>query len=251
MVQHSIFFLIAMCALAGASPARAIHGGAPASREITAQTIMIVSTRGASCTGTVIARDLVLTAAHCVGPKSNYAVVIPGGGAPRLIQITRIALHPRFDPKQFESRRPSSDMAIVKLAEPLPANYRVAKLSARAGFPPHGEIFTLAGFGFARDGDPRSAGTLRSISLPNIGSTGDSMIRVSARSGIVAGACIGDSGGPAYSGDEVAGVIGWTSIPAGKNCGFTTGVTLVGMQREWIDRAAESLSENSLHGLRK
>ena|GEM_PF-5089412 len=33
----------------------------------------------------------------------------------------------------------------------------------------------------------------------------------------------------------MAGVIGWTSIPAGKNCGFTTGVTLVGFQRDWIE----------------
>lgn len=241
MVRRSIIFLIAVCALAVASPAYAINGGGAASAEIAAQTMMIVSTRGASCTGTVIASDLLLTAAHCVQPKSNYAVVIPGGSAPRLIQITQIALHPRFDPKQFESRRPSPDIAIIKLSEPLPAHYRTAKLSSRSGFPPHGETFTLAGFGLARDGDARSAGTLRSVALPNIGSTGDSMIRVSAGNGVVAGACIGDSGGPAYSGGEVAGVIGWTSIPANKNCGFTTGLTLVGLQRAWIDQTIQEL----------
>jgi hypothetical protein len=102
-------------------------------------------------------------------------------------------------------------------------------------------MFVLAGFGFAKDGDERSAGTLRSVTLPNIGSTGDSMIRVSAGNGGTAGACTGDSGGPAYLGGEVAGVIGWTSIPAGKNCGFTTGVTLVGFQRAWIERTVQAL----------
>jgi len=241
MVRRSIvFWAAAVAALSWAAPARAINGGAPASKEIAAQTVMIVSTRGASCTGTVIARDLVLTAAHCVQPKSDYAVVIPGT-APRIVPVTKIVLHPRYDPRQFETRRPSPDMAIVKIAEPLPPNYRVAKLVTTAAFPKHGTMFVLAGFGFAKDNDPRSAGTLRSVTLPNVGSTGDSMIRVSAGNGSIAGACIGDSGGPAFLDGEVAGVIGWTSIPAGKNCGFTTGVTLIGFQRGWIERTVRSL----------
>jgi len=46
--------------------------------------------------------------------------------------------------------------------------------------------------------------------------------------------------GFARDGDKPAGVIGWTSIPAGKNCGFTTGVTLVGLQREWMEKAARN-----------
>ena len=241
MVRRSIvFWAAAVAALSWLSPARAINGGAPASKEIAAQTVMIVSTRGASCTGTVIARDLVLTAAHCVQPKSDYAIVIPGT-APRIVPVTKIVLHPRYDPRQFETRRPSPDMAIVKIAEPLPPNYRVAKLATTAAFPKHGTMFVLAGFGFAKDNDPRSAGTLRSVTLPNVGSTGDSMIRVSAGNGSIAGACIGDSGGPAFLDGEVAGVIGWTSIPAGKNCGFTTGVTLIGFQRGWIERTVRSL----------
>jgi secreted trypsin-like serine protease len=240
MARRSIVFWIAALTALSAAPARAINGGAPASKEIAAQTVMIVSTRGASCTGTVIARDLVLTAAHCVQPKSNYAIVIPGT-APRIVPVVKIAVHPRYDPHQFETRRPSPDMAIIKIAEPLPAHYRVAKLATTAAFPKHGTMFVLAGFGFARDGDERSAGTLRSVTLPNIGSTGDSMIRVSAGNGATTGACTGDSGGPAFLNGEVAGVIGWTSIPAGKNCGFTTGVTLVGFQRTWIERTMQKL----------
>ncbi|HZS54512.1 MAG TPA: trypsin-like serine protease, partial [Bryobacteraceae bacterium] len=230
-------FILALLILPFVSaPTLAINGGAPASSEIASQAVMIVSTRGASCTGTVIARDLLLTAAHCVAPKSNYAAVISVGSAPRIVPVLKVVLHPRYDPQQFETRKPSPDMAIVKISEPLPARYRVAKLSSKAAFPKHGEMFTLAGFGFARDGDERSAGALRSVTLPNIGSTGDSMIRVSAGNGGTAGACTGDSGGPAFLDGEVAGVIGWTSIPAGKNCGFTTGVTLVGFQRDWIEQ---------------
>jgi hypothetical protein len=68
------------------------------------------------------------------------------------------------------------------------------------------------------------------------------MVRVSHGNGSVAGACTGDSGGPAYLSDELAGVIGWTSIPTGKNCGFTTGVTLVGIQLDWIRATIQKLS---------
>ena len=96
--------------------------------------------------------------------------------------------------------------------------------------------------GFAKDGDERSLGTLRSVALPSVGTTGGIMVRVSNGNGGTQGACTGDSGGPAYLQGEVAGVIGWTSIPAGKNCGFTTGVTLVGLQRGWIERTIQTLS---------
>lgn len=218
-----------------------ISGGIPAPSFISQQTIMIVSTRGAICTGAVIARDLVLTAAHCVAPKSNYAVSVKGS-APRVIQIARIVLHPKFDPRQFETRVPSPDMAIVKLVEPLPANYRSAKLVSDPVLPKRGTLFTLAGFGFEKDGDERSLGTLRSISLPSVGTTGGIMVRVSSGNGGTQGACTGDSGGPAYLNGELAGIIGWTSIPTGKNCGFTTGLTLVGIQLDWIRAVIQSLS---------
>jgi secreted trypsin-like serine protease len=202
---------------------------------------MIVSTRGASCSAVVIARNLLLTAAHCVQPKSDYAVALLTNGAPRIIPLVRIMVHPQYDPLQFESRKPSPDIAVVKIATPLPSRYMAAKLSSTSAFPKHGETFVLAGFGFARNGDERSAGTLRSVKLLNIGSTGNSMIRVSAGNGSTAGACTGDSGGPAFHGGDVAGVIGWTSISAGKNCGNVTGLTLVGFQLPWIEQMVRQL----------
>lgn len=242
MVRRSIGFWIAAIAAFLILPAHAINGGVTGPSDLAAQTVMIVSTRGAICTGTVIARDLVLTAAHCVQPKADYAVSVKDG-APRVIQVARIALHPKYDPHQFETRKPSPDMAILKLSEPLPARYRAARLSHETALPKPSTIFVLAGFGFARDGDERSLGTLRSVALPAVGTTGGIMVRVSPGNGGIKGACTGDSGGPAFHGAELAGVIGWTSIPAGKNCGFTTGVTLVGIQREWIERIAKSLGE--------
>lgn len=242
MARHSIGLWIAACAACFVTPAQAIKGGVLGPPELAAQTVMIVSTRNSICTGTAIARDLVLTAAHCVQPKADYAITIRDKGATRIAKVSRIVLHPQFDPHQFETRRPSPDMAILKIAEPLPATYRVARLDAVAALPKRGKTFTLAGYGFARDGDEPSLGTLRSIALPSVGTTGGIMVRLSAGHGSSNGACTGDSGGPAFHDGEVAGVIGWVSTPDGKNCGFVTGVTLVGLQRAWIEKTARTLA---------
>ena len=97
----------------------AIVGGAGAPNEIAAQTVLIVSTRGASCSGAVLSRVLVLTAAHCVQPQANYAIALVEGASPRLVRVLDVVLHPGFDPAQFKTRRPTPDLAILKLSEPL------------------------------------------------------------------------------------------------------------------------------------
>jgi trypsin len=228
-------------ALAGLAPAHAINGGKGAPAEIAAQTVQIVSTRGSICSAAVIARDLLLTAGHCVQPKANYAVSIDEGAGPRIVPITVIRLHPQYDPHQFETRKPSPDMAIVQVSEPLPARFRPARLATERALPKNGDTFMLAGYGFSVDGDPDSMGKVRAVMLPSIGNTAGIMVRVSAGHGSSAGACTGDSGGPAFRGDVLAAVIGWINTPAGRNCGSVTGATLVALQRDWIVSTAHAL----------
>ena len=218
-------------------PAAAIINGVPAGGEIAAQTALIVSTRGASCSGAVLAPDLVLTAAHCVAPQANYAIAILGGSAPQLIPVTRVVLHPRFDPAQFQTRRPTPDLALLKLSQPLPGNFRAVRLMRDPALPRPGDRFTLAGFGMTAEGNEKSAGTLRTLTLPAIGTTGGIMVRLAGGGG----ACTGDSGGPAFRDGLVAAVIGWTTGPHGRGCGNVTGATLVGPQFAWIAATAREL----------
>ena len=72
MSWRSIGLWMAACAACFVTPAQAIKGGVLGPPDLAAQTVMIVSTRASVCTGTVIARDIVLTAAHCVQPKADY-----------------------------------------------------------------------------------------------------------------------------------------------------------------------------------
>ncbi|MFG1478612.1 trypsin-like serine protease [Xanthobacter sp. V4C-4] len=234
-------FLLACAALGAAPAARAMVGGAPADAALAAHTVMVVSTRGAACTATVLAPDLLLTAAHCVAPQADYAVALIGEGPPRLIPAARVLVHPRFDADQFRTRRPTPDIALVKLSAPLPEPFRPAALTDAEGLPAKGAPFTLAGFGVTAEGAPRTAGTLRAVRLPSVGTTGGIMVRLSPPQG-VAGACTGDSGGPAFQAGAVAGVIGWATGPGGaRGCGGVTGVTLVSIHRDWILSTAAAL----------
>jgi Trypsin len=228
-------------AWAGLLPAHAINGGKNAPADIAAQTVQVVSTSGPTCSATVIARDLLLTAGHCVQPKANYAVVISEGADPHIVPITRIELHPKYNPHQFETLKPSPDLAIFKVSEPLPARFRAAKLATERALPKPGDLFTLAGYGFGIEGDPKTAGKVRTVTLPAIGNTGGIMVRLSAGNGSASGACTGDSGGPVFRGDQLVAVIGWINTPAGRNCGSVTGATLVALQRDWIVATARAL----------
>lgn len=223
-----------LAALLLATPARAIVGGGPADAALSAETAMIVSTRGATCTGVVLGPNVLLTAAHCVEPAADYAVVVFEGGTPRLIPIDRKAVHPSFDPNSFATRRPTPDLALVRLSGPLPAGFRPAALTDQVALPARRTAFTVAGYGVTRDGDGKSAGTLRAVTLPSIGTTGGIMVRLS--DGAAKGGCTGDSGGPVLIEGVVAGIIGWSTAAGGaRGCGGVTGATLIGPQRAWID----------------
>jgi hypothetical protein len=244
--------LIARALAAGALlcplPAAAILGGAPAEAPVAAQMALIVSTRGASCTGVVLTRDLLLTAAHCVQPVGDYAVVVFQVGAPKIVPAARIVLHPRFDPEQFRTRRPTPDLALVKISEALPASFRPARLAQEKAPPRAGDRFTLAGYGMTREGDGKSAGKAHSLTLPSIGNTIDAtgviMVRLAAGGGQAAGACTGDSGGPVFRGAEVAAIIGWSIGAKGRECGRVTGATLVAPQLDWIAATAGRLGSS-------
>src|SRR5437764_2721659 len=104
-------------------PADALVGGAPAADGTPAgrSVVLIVGSRGNSCTGTAVARDLVLTAAHCVLPGADYKLVeFDAARRPSLRDVTSVMRHPQFDVQTLLSHRATADVALLKLAEQLP-----------------------------------------------------------------------------------------------------------------------------------
>jgi len=92
--------------------------------------------------GTALARDLVLTAAHCVARKRDYEVKAFQNGTS--IGVRSIAVHPRFDFESYAASRATADVALIKLAGPLPDIIVPAALAAPRRVAV-GETLTIAG----------------------------------------------------------------------------------------------------------
>jgi secreted trypsin-like serine protease len=233
-------------------PAAAMVGGAPpATPAIARHVVLIVGSHGTFCTGAAIARDLVLTAAHCTLPGADYKLMeFDAAHQPVLKDVTDVARHPQFDLKTLLAHRATADVALLKLAAPLGAAFAPAPLAAPAQAVAPGDAFTVAGFGVAVRGDGKSSGTLRAATLLATGHPGTLQIRLvdaaahDERAGL--GACTGDSGAPVFVtlGERVAvaGVVSWSTGPKlAAGCGGLTGVTPLVRYRDWIVDTARAL----------
>lgn len=224
---------LALFALAPA-PGGAVVGGAPDDGALSRATVMVLSSKGGVCSGVLVAPDTVLTAGHCIAGHAEHRVHYKGaGGAPVLIEVSAIAIHPGFAADAIKTRRPSIDLALVRAAEPLPARFAPTPVSG--AMPAPGASLTLGGYGASREGDARSTGTFRVASLTGVAPYGPSRILVWAK-GDGAGACQGDSGGPIAGATGILAVATWATGARNRGCGDITQGVLLGPQRGWIDR---------------
>ncbi|UYL09070.1 trypsin-like serine protease [Bdellovibrio sp. SKB1291214] len=108
-------------------PSQAIVGGqlVPPSAELAKHTVAIYAASNAStCTGTLIAPDIVVTAAHClIRPKGDLTVIFGTDSVEALKDSSRTrkviatAISPEF------SRSEYGDLGLIKMASPAPAGY--------------------------------------------------------------------------------------------------------------------------------
>jgi secreted trypsin-like serine protease len=221
------------------APALALTGNAPPASGWAARPIvMIVDAKGDLCTGTALARDLVLTAAHCVTRPIDYQVKTYQTG--QSISVRSIARHPRFDAESYAASRATADLALLKLAAPLPDIVVPATLAAPRRVAV-GETLTIAGFGVTLAGTARGLGVPRMATLTVTGKPGSLQVRLVdlATRNVTAGlgGCTGDSGAPAFDGQaaSVIGVVSWSTAPGDEEgCGGLTGVTPLLLYRDWI-----------------
>lgn len=235
-------WILAAATIAATIPVSPAIVGGSVGGNAALHTVMITSRGGEVCSGTAIARNLVITAAHCVGKPDIYSISTGGNS----IAVSQIVVHPNFRSDSFETRKPSPDLAILKLYSPLPANILPARLSFDSKLPARDTPYLIAGYGVVTEGDRRSVGILRTAQLPAVGNTGGIMVRLSLPKGSPPrGSCDGDSGGSVYRDEEgtlvLHGVIGWATGPTSRGCGAVTGATLVGVQIDWIRGTAKRL----------
>lgn len=224
---------ILACLAAG--PAGAVVGGRDAAdAPLARRTAMVLSSKGGVCSAIVVTPTILLTAAHCASGAGEYRAHYKGlEGEPVLIPLVSVARHPGYDAGAVAGRRRSIDLALLRLAGPLPPPHVAATLSGAVA--PAGTTLTLGGYGVAREGDGRSSGTFRIAALPVVEPYGRGTILVWLK-GETSGACEGDSGGPVAGAS--GGVIAVTAYARGRGrgCGELSQGTLVGPHRAWIDR---------------
>jgi secreted trypsin-like serine protease len=233
------------------SPAHALVGdAAPAEWTMARPTVLVhIPSRGA-CSGVVLAQDFVLTAAHCATvPELKTAGFIAGyiaGGLFRLANVREIAAHPKFDSDR------KNDLALLKLAKPLPTTFAPAFLSARPV--EIGERLIVVGYGVAVQDDGKTADKARMATLLVTGRTSgfvwltdpaarrdDALFRGApddAPNGAL-GSCSGDSGAPAFF--VRGGVPVLVGIVKGGYCGRVTIVVPLALFYDWLMVTARRL----------
>lgn len=217
-----------------------------------------------TCTGAILSKGAILTAAHCVAGAKNIFVVFSINGVMKIVQDA--AQTKPFQPngrnyrfatnfrqlKGYSGQQGGddefSDLAVVTFAGGLPMGYETAKFLNQAE---GGKLLTagapvvVAGYGITsvneRDNPtasgPRSSGTLRQVSLQfDQFSAGKKNMFLEGQN---RNACSGDSGGPALvsAGGEVY-VVG---VASRSNCVTSSIYT-------WVPRERATRVYQIVHG---
>ncbi len=194
------------------------------------------------CTASVIAPDVVLTAAHCVSNLSDTRVFYRDSqGRLVFFDIALIAIHPQFRPKIERKHLISIDLALLRLAEPLPGTFKPVEF-ADSGPVATGQPFRMAGFGRADENVSGTSGVLRAGILVASRPKSPVLVWLTDPEGNGLGGCTGDSGAPVLAIGQLALVS--VAIRAkgnnGYSCGAMTEAVLLGPQMPWVRKTLQA-----------
>lgn len=209
-----------------ASVASAIVGGQPTTDYAA---VGALTRRGSSfCTGTLVAKRLVVTAAHCLqglGASNVRFALGPTASAPRAeLDVARVVPHLGFD-----AQRLTNDIGALVLSEdapaaPIPINGAMSSSWV-------GRALTFVGYGVTSGFGGHGSGVKREVDIA-VSEVGPTQF---AYEDLGKNTCFGDSGGPAFAKDSSGAltIVGVTSY-GDRTCTQFGVDTRVDAFRSWL-----------------
>jgi secreted trypsin-like serine protease len=198
------------------------------------------------CSGTLIAPNVVLTAAHCVIGMTGAVVVfglnLETATDAQMRGVDLVAVHPQFAAKAA-GQGGWNDLALFRFQGAAPASAKIAQILDKPSVLKSGLKAVLAGYGTTKShGMGTDDGTLRKVTLAVQNPAYEQTELSFAKNTKGGSACHGDSGGPAYiTQNGKLTVIGITSRGTTAACNGISISTSVASHAAYIKETAAAL----------
>lgn len=265
-VKTSIFLLLGLAACSQKPADRvvsqlnqdAIIGGQPAlasdvvrNSTVSLMRVLPNKTVLSFCTGILISKNLVVTAAHCVEPMTNEVFYVFFGeklpvsvSDPNLVRAGGVSYHEGYRLIPVKRNRyitSINDIAMIRLVTEAPEGFTPAPILADTDSLQPGSPLLVAGYGVVNESNNQRTQTLNYVRVPLFKLEGDYLI---ADQTTGQGACFGDSGGPVFI-EAASGlaVVGETheAYDGATDCHHYGEFTLLSRFRTFIDKTVKAL----------
>ena len=239
------------------APVVALVGPAREAPEFAPYVVVVLDQTGGKanvCSASVVARNVVLTAAHCIsGLAATRVFYRESSGDPVFLGVEKIAIYPGYKPDALPRGAYSTDLALLLLSEPLPSQFTPVQLSD-TGLVAVGQRVRIAGFGLSDEDKVRIAsfgpsnedisgtsGVLRAGVLMSSRPKSKFSVLVDPK-GAGLGGCIGDSGAPIFAIDRplLVAVAIRANGERGQSCGFSTEAVQLAPQMPWLRKTLQA-----------
>ncbi|KAH8276755.1 hypothetical protein KR044_010773 [Drosophila immigrans] len=197
-----------------------------------------------TCGGSIISRNYVLTAAHCVQYGNNVQLAVQAGSLnlnshETYVDVAAVKVHPKY-----KGGSVGYDLAVLRLKSQLNFNDNLNAIQLARSDPPTNSSVFISGWGAIYNGGPISKELLyiQVLSISRSQCTSRYMRSLPETTmcllhGANLGACHGDSGGPAVYNNQLVGVASFVLGGCGREA--PDGYERVGYLRDWIVQNAE------------